>query len=169
MRSHIMLIAVQILAILLAALSMTAALGHALEMPGKLRLAEEHYLAVQPIYYPGFTIGGGLGEIGTIIASAALALMLQPGSTASALAWAACASALMVQALYWLLVHPVNKFWLKDSEVDAASQGFFAIGADDRAGADWQALRDRWERGHAIRAVFATLALVLIAACVAIS
>ncbi len=164
-----MLVAVQILAILLAALSMTAALGHALEMPGKLRLAQEHYLAVQPIYYPGFTIGGGLGEIGTIVASAGLALMLPSGSAASSLAWIACASALAVQALYWLLVHPVNKFWLKDSKVDAASQGFFAIGAGDQAGADWRALRDRWERGHAIRAVFATLALVLIAASVAIS
>jgi hypothetical protein len=28
-------------------------------------------------------------------------------------------------------------------------------------------LRDRWERGHAIRAVFATLALVLLAASTA--
>ncbi|MCV9940813.1 DUF1772 domain-containing protein [Boseaceae bacterium BT-24-1] len=164
-----MLFAVQILAILLAALSMTAALGHALEMPGKLRLAQEHYLAVQPIYYPGFTIGGGLGEIGTILVSAVLALMLPPGSAASGLAWAACASALTVHALYWLLVHPVNRFWLKDSEVDAASQGFFAIGAGDQAGGDWTALRDRWERGHAIRAVFATLALVLLAASVAIA
>lgn len=163
-----MLVAVQILAILLAALSMTAALGHALEMPGKLRLAQEHYLAVQPIYYPGFTIGGGFGEIGTIVVSSALALMLPPGSTTSILAWAACASALTVQALYWLLVHPVNSFWLRDSRVDAASQGFFAIGADDQPGGDWRAMRDRWERGHAIRAGFATLALVLLAASAAI-
>ncbi|CAN7337023.1 anthrone oxygenase family protein [Bosea sp. LjRoot237] len=164
-----MLFAVQILAILLAALSMTTALGHALEMPGKLRLAQEHYLAVQPIYYPGFTIGGGLGEIGTIVASAVLALMLPAGSPASGLAWAACASALTVQALYWIIVHPVNRFWLKDYEVDAASKGFFAIGAGDRTGADWTALRDRWERGHVVRAVFATLALVLLAASVAVA
>ncbi|WP_186416760.1 anthrone oxygenase family protein [Bosea sp. CS1GBMeth4] len=161
-----MLVAVQILAILLAALSMTAALGHALEMPGKLRLAREHYLAVQTIYYPGFTVAGGLGEIGTIPASAALALMLPPGSAASRLAWAACASALAVQALYWLVVHPVNRHWLKDSELDAASERFFNTGADDHT-AGWTALRDRWERGHAIRAVFATLALVLLAAATA--
>lgn len=164
-----MLTAVQILAISLAALSMTAALGHALEMPGKLRLAREHYLAVQTIYYPGFTVAGGLGEIGTIPASAALALMLSPGSAASRLAWAACASALAVQALYWLVVHPVNRHWLKDSELDAASKRFFTTGADDRTAADWTALRDRWERGHAIRAVFATLALVLLAAATASS
>lgn len=162
-----MLFAVQILATLLAALSMTAALGHALEMPGKLRLAREHYLAIQPIYYPGFTIGGGLGEIGTIFASAALALMLPAGGAASALAWAACASALAVQALYWLVVHPVNGFWLKHSEVGAVSKRFFAIGTSGEAGADWTVLRDRWERGHVIRAVFATLALMLLAASLA--
>lgn len=164
-----MLFAFQILAILLAALSMTTALGHALEMPGKLRLAQEHYLAVQPIYYPGFTIGGGLGEIGTIVISAVLASMLPAGSLASGLAWAACASALTVQALYWFIVHPVNQFWLKGSKIDAASKGFFAIGASDRTGADWTKLRDRWERGHAVRAVFATLALVLLAASVAVA
>ena len=158
-----MLFAVQILAILLAALSLTAALAHALEMPGKLRLAREQYLAVQTIYYPGFTIGGGLGEVGTILASAALALMLPAGSAASGLASAAFASALTVHALYWLIVHPVNRYWLKGSEVGAAGANFFALGAGDRAGADWTVLRDRWERGHAIRAVFATLALVLLA------
>lgn len=162
-----MLVAVQILAILLAALSMTTALGHALEMPGKLRLTQEHYLAIQPIYYPGFTIGGGLGEIGTIVASAALALMLPAGSAASGFAWAACASALTVHALYWLIVHPVNRFWLKDSQIDAAARGFFAVGAGDHTGADWTTLRDRWERGHAIRALFATLALLLLAASLA--
>lgn len=162
-----MLFAVQIIAILFAALSMTTALGHALEMPGKLRLAQEHYRAVQPIYYPGFTIGGGLGEIGTILASAGLALMLPAGSAASGFAWAAFASALIVHALYWLIVHPVNRHWLEDSKVGAAGERFFAVGSDGRAAADWTVLRDRWERGHAIRAVFATLALVLLAASVA--
>ncbi|WP_332685062.1 anthrone oxygenase family protein [Bosea sp. (in: a-proteobacteria)] len=162
-----MLFAVQILAILLAAVSMTTALGHALEMPGKLRLAREHYLAIQPIYYPGFTIGGGIGEIGSIVASAALALMLPAGSTAGRLALAACASAVAVHALYWLLVHPVNRFWLKESRIDTASEGFFALGADEDAGADWTTLRDRWERGHAVRAVFATLTVALLAASAA--
>jgi hypothetical protein len=36
----------------------TFPLAHALEWPGKLRLSREHYLAVQPIYYPGFTYSG---------------------------------------------------------------------------------------------------------------
>ncbi len=37
---------------------MALTLAHALELPGKLRLSKEQYLEVQPIYYPGFTIGG---------------------------------------------------------------------------------------------------------------
>jgi hypothetical protein len=43
---------------MLAAVTMALSLAHALELPGKLRLGKEQYLAVQPIYYPGFTIGG---------------------------------------------------------------------------------------------------------------
>ena len=35
---------------------MALALAHALERPGKMRLSKE--LAIQPIYYPGFTFGG---------------------------------------------------------------------------------------------------------------
>jgi len=47
----------QILTTLLVAIAMAMALAHALELPGKLRLTKEAYLAIQPIYYPGFTIG----------------------------------------------------------------------------------------------------------------
>jgi len=47
---------------------MALALAHALELPGKMRLSKEAYLAVQPIYYPGFTIGGSIGEAGGMLA-----------------------------------------------------------------------------------------------------
>jgi hypothetical protein len=33
-----------------------------LSLPGKLRLDKETYCAVQTIYYPGFTVGGGYGK-----------------------------------------------------------------------------------------------------------
>jgi len=48
--------AYQVVTILAVAVAMVLALAHALELPGKLRLPREHYLAVQQIYYPGFTI-----------------------------------------------------------------------------------------------------------------
>jgi hypothetical protein len=61
-------IALEVLAVILAAVTMSLALAHALELPGKLRLSKEHYLAVQAIYYPGFTIAG-IAEVGSIIAA----------------------------------------------------------------------------------------------------
>ena len=50
--------------LLLVAVTMGLSLAHALEFPGKLRLDEPTYRAVQAIYYPGFTIGGLVGEFG---------------------------------------------------------------------------------------------------------
>jgi hypothetical protein len=41
--------------------AMAMGLAQALELPGKPRLPKETYLAVQPIYYPGFT---GMPPIG---------------------------------------------------------------------------------------------------------
>jgi hypothetical protein len=58
----------QVVAVILVAVAMALTLAHALELPGKMRLSNETYLAVQPIYYPGFTIGGGIGEAGGMIA-----------------------------------------------------------------------------------------------------
>jgi hypothetical protein len=46
--------ALQIMTVMLAAITMALSLAHALELPGKLRLNREQYLAVQTIYYPGF-------------------------------------------------------------------------------------------------------------------
>jgi hypothetical protein len=57
-----------VLALLLLAVTMGLSLAHALEFPGKLRLDEPTYRAVQAIYYPGFTIGGLVGEFGGLLA-----------------------------------------------------------------------------------------------------
>lgn len=51
----------QVLAVILVAVAMALSLAHALELPGKMRLDSETYYAMQPIYYPGFTIGGCVG------------------------------------------------------------------------------------------------------------
>jgi hypothetical protein len=53
----------QILTAILIAVALALALAHALEFPGKMRLTKEVYFAIQPIYYPGFTIGGGIGKL----------------------------------------------------------------------------------------------------------
>jgi hypothetical protein len=53
----------QVLTVILVAVAMALSLAHALELPGKMRLTKEVYYAMQPVYYPGFTIGGGIGEM----------------------------------------------------------------------------------------------------------
>ena len=57
----------QVLALVLVAVAMALALAHALELPGKLRVSKDTYLAIQPIYYPGFTIGGISEPLGLIL------------------------------------------------------------------------------------------------------
>ena len=52
---------VHVLTVVLVSVGMALSLAHALELPGKLRLGREAYLAMQPIYYPGFTYGGLVG------------------------------------------------------------------------------------------------------------
>ena len=67
----------EIISILLIALAMAPAVAHLLEFPGKRRLTKDAYLTVQPIYYPGFTIAGGIGEVGGLISVIAI-LVLTP-------------------------------------------------------------------------------------------
>jgi hypothetical protein len=64
--------ALEVLAVLLVSVSMALSLAHALELPGKLRLPREAYMAVQPMYYPGFTIGGFVGEFGGLVSTLVL-------------------------------------------------------------------------------------------------
>jgi hypothetical protein len=60
----------QALTAILIVCALAPALAYVLEFPGKLRLTKEAYFAVQPIYYPGFTIAGmsePLGVIATLL------------------------------------------------------------------------------------------------------
>lgn len=164
-----MLAALQILAVMLAAVALTPALAHALEFPGKLRLSKEEYLTVQPIYYPGFTIGGFV-EIGALFALVLLLVFAPKGEAAHWLTAGAFVLFLAAHATYWLVTHPVNKVWLKDTETGRAGSRFFSLGAvGGEAGepASWEALRDRWEQSHIVRAgLFASGLLLLTTAAV---
>ena len=61
-----MLLVLQIVTATLVSIAMALALAHALELPGKLRLTEQTYRAVQTIYYPGFFLGGLAEPLGLI-------------------------------------------------------------------------------------------------------
>lgn len=69
-----------ILCLMLVAAKFGTSLAHVAELPGKLRLEEETYKAVQTIYYPGFTVVGLIGELGGMFALAVL-LYLTPYGT----------------------------------------------------------------------------------------
>lgn len=148
---------------------MSLSLAHALELPGKLRLSKEQYLEVQPIYYPGFTIGG-IAEPAGLLVLFVLLFYLPAGSTAFWLTTGALVALTAMHAAYWLLTHPVNNFWLKEFQLKGLGARFFRVGTANREGdtqADWTALRDRWEYSHVLRAVLGFISLALLATAVA--
>jgi hypothetical protein len=156
----------QVMTILIVAIAVTCTLAHALELPGKLRLSKDAYLAMQPIYYPGFTIAGGVGEVGGLVTTLFLTLLMPVASAQFWLTLGAFLALLCMHALYWLITHPINNFWLKDFELKGMGQGFFSFDPikrdDDQAAPEWTVLRDRWEYSHVVRAAFALLGLTLL-------
>jgi hypothetical protein len=154
-----MLFALKMLTLILVAVPAALSLAHALELPGKMRLTREHYLAVQPIYYPGFTYAGVCEPL-SIIALAVL-LGFTPGGTAEFwLIAGALAGAVLVNGLYWLLTAPVNKVWMQDEKLSGGARKFF--GSDTGAQQDWKTLRNRWERSHVYRALAAATSFLLL-------
>ena len=158
--------ALQISTVMLTAVSMSLALAHALELPGKLRLNKEDYLAVQTIYYPGFTLGG-IAEPASIVAAFILLIATPNNSVQFWLVAGALAALAAVQVIFWTMTQPVNKYWLRNTELSRAASGFFETGAAVMAG-DWTQMRDRWERSHVFRAIAAALGLFLVTAAVAL-
>src|ERR671916_3284396 len=79
-----MFLIIQVVTVFLVAVAMSLSLAHALELPGKMRLDRDTYVAVQGIYYPGFTYGGlgeGLGMVATLV------LLLLTSSNSPAFWW----------------------------------------------------------------------------------
>jgi hypothetical protein len=151
----------------LVALAMAPAVAHALELPGKMRLSPEAYRIVQPIYYPGFTWVGGVAEIASIVATFGLLFAAAGDSEAFWLTLSAFLALLLMQVVFWMFTQPVNRIWLRDERVGKAGSWFFGIGAGAPNPDDWVGLRDRWEYSHVARAVFALIAVVLMAASIA--
>ena len=118
-----------------------------------------------PIYYPGFTIGGAVGEFGGILVTLAL-LLLTPFGLDFFLVLGAVAGLIAMQAVYWTMTHPVNSFWLKDTKLGSAGGGFFGSdplrAKNGNRPADWTDLRDRWEYSHIVRAALGLASLAFL-------
>jgi hypothetical protein len=162
-----MLPILQVLTLVLVAVGVSLTLAHALEMPGKMRLGKDAYVAVQSIYYPGFTIGAFFGEFGAIIATLVLLVATPADTHAYLLTFIALIALLLMHALYWMLTHAVNKFWVADQKLGKAGAAFFNP-AGESAGADWARLRNRWEYSHVARACCALVAFIALAAATAL-
>ena len=146
---------------------MAMALAHALEYPGKSRLAKDAYLATQTIYYPGFT-WGGVCEVVAIFALVVLLYLTPFGTPRFWLVALALALMVGVQAIFWLVTQPVNKFWVKDLDLYGAGRGFFSLGGT-REVSDWKELRDIWEYSHVARAALAILGLIAVTVALALN
>lgn len=156
----------QAISLILVAMAMVPALAHALELPGKLRLTKDTYFAVQPIYYPGFTIAG-ISEPIAIIFTIILLVMTPREGTDFWLTLVSLIGLIGMHAVYWLFTHPVNNFWLQDQKLSGLSSGFFSLGSagkqdnqSDTSAVDWTNLRDRWEYSHVARAGLAFLSFI---------
>lgn len=161
----------EVLTLVIVAIAMVPALAHALELPGKRRLGKSDYLAVQPIYYPGFTVAGFAEPLGLLLLL--IMLFATPfGSPPFLFTAIALVALLAMHATYWLLTHPVNNFWLRDTKVEGLGARFFQVDpfGDTRSSRDsnWVRLRDRWEFSHIVRAGFGMVALVCLAAALAV-
>jgi hypothetical protein len=145
----------QIVTTLLVAIAMALALAHVFELPGKMRLDKDIYKSVQSIYYPGFTIGGAIGEFGGTIALIWLLWLTPKGTADFRLTIVALLGLIAMQAIYWLITQPINRFWVKNVKLNHFSANLFRFGAkrlENPHAPIWTDLRDRWEYSHVARA-----------------
>ena len=118
----------QVVTVLLVTLALVPSLAHALELPGKLRLDKAAYLTVQPIDYPGFTCWSWRAwrsdrYCGSLVAHTA-------GDFGFWLTLVALLGLIAMHAVYWVITHPVNKFWLQQENLGGFGSGFFSFGAN---------------------------------------
>lgn len=155
----------RVLAVLTVVLAAIPAVAHALELPGKMRLTKETYFEIQRIYYPGFTFAG-IGEPAALLSTIILLFLVPVGSTDFWLTIVALCGLIGMQAVYWLVTHPVNRFWLHGQHLSRAGRGFFSFALARRSTAEgatrsveWTDLRDRWEYSHVVRAALSAISL----------
>jgi hypothetical protein len=131
--------AVFFVALLSAAIALGAALAHLLELPNKIAMPRDAYLATQQAYRGWAWLGLLLlVQLAAILATAWLS------RHAPTVLWpllAAAAFLLAAQAVFWAFTWPAN----------VATQNWTTLPDD------WQRLRARWEYSHAAGALFQLL------------
>ena len=133
------------LSLLLAALAMAPELAHLLEMYHKMQLTQESYGVVQFIYR-GWAFLGVL-QVGAVISTGILLfLMLPKGGRAFKVTMAAFICLILPLIIFFVVIFPVN----------VATQNWAILPET------WKQLRNEWEYAHAVNALFAITAFVLL-------
>lgn len=140
-------------AIMATAIAMTACVAHAMELPAKMRYEPSLYVMLHRTLYPNFGRIAGPSESLAVASTVVLAWRCRfrrPRAFPLTAAAAGCLAGAHV--IFWSVVNPVN--------VEMIEWPLDAIPPD------WTSLRDRWEYGHAVRAVLVTSAMAALVASV---
>ena len=132
--------------IMAAAMTMSAAVAHLMELPAKMQYEPPLYVRLHRTLYPTFGKTAGPAEAVAVVSTATLAWMARrQGRRSSRLTVAAAGCLAAAHGVFWSIVQPANVEMMR-WPLDAIPQ-------------DWANWRNRWEYGHAVRAGLVTTAL----------
>ncbi|HEX6005702.1 MAG TPA: DUF1772 domain-containing protein [Burkholderiales bacterium] len=135
----------QFLSLLFTALALAPALAHLMELPNKIGLSREAYLAVQQIYRGWALLG--IVVIGAMVFTFALAVLSRGRGRTFALALIGFLCIVGTQVIFWTFTFPANQ----------ATANWTTLPEN------WVALRTQWEYSHAASAVLNLVAFVSVA------
>jgi hypothetical protein len=123
-------------------------LTHDLEIAGKHSLDGAEWLHVQHTFYGGFAIVGGIAEVLGLISTCVLLVLLRGQQPSFILTLLAALSFLGMLALFAFGNNPLNQQ--------------IATWTPETLPANWQQVRDAWDRFHVISSVLAALAFTVL-------
>lgn len=133
--------ALQFVAILLVAISMSAGWAHLLELPNKITLSRDEYLVVQQIYQGWALLG--ITVVGALVSSAALTVLERRKGARFYFDLVATLCVALSLLVFFSFTYPTNQ----------VTQNWTVLPDG------WEALRRQWEYSHAAGAILYVIAL----------
>jgi hypothetical protein len=133
-------------AVMSTAMTMSAAVAHLMELPGKMEYEPPLYVRLHRTLYPTFGRTAGPAEAVAVATTGVLAWVVRRRHRRlSGLTGVAAGCLAAAHAIFWGVVQPANVTMMR-WPLDAIPE-------------DWAKWRNRWEYGHAVRAGLVTTAL----------
>jgi hypothetical protein len=130
--------------VLLVALALVPGLAHVLELPNKIRLSREEYVAVQRLYRGWQWVG--VLVVGALVSTGLLAWIVRDDPRQFAPAAVALIAIVLTQMIFWVFTFPVNQRTANWTRVPS----------------EFERLRKRWEYSHATAASLNLVALTAV-------